>query len=98
MSDLKHAQFCEEVKYRCICALKERQRIAVLESELEQAKKDSQHRYEWAMAQQSRADKAESLLFPEDIEAGRVLRGHRKNGCACRFCQTPIVQLPELNL
>lgn len=30
------------------------------------------------------------LLEPADLEAGRILRGHTKIGCHCRYCKNSL--------
>lgn len=38
-------------------------------------------------------DTWQTLLMPEEIKAGRILRGHRRAGCKCRFCSIPAIPL-----
>jgi len=34
-------------------------------------------------------------LTPEELACGRILRGHKRQGCKCRFCKRPRTLLPS---
>ena len=51
------------------------------------------------MAYENAIDEIEALrkftkqLTREDIQAGRILRGHRNQGCRCGYCRVPAIAL-----